>query len=382
MRGTLYTAAGVAVCALLAVIVFFAFAGIQHVEGHQLAIKETFMGGVDAKVYPPKKYIYFRPTTDFITYDMRIQNFIMNDKDAAEGETGLGRARDAYTFPVGKGNQPITVSMTLRWQYDSANLHAVHKNVRNDPIALQERVLRNPLMRIVKDKATTKEALTIYSGQGLVDLQQEIETALLNEQEFKDKGVQIVGFVIEDIGLDPAYAEEISKKQLAVQKALRMEKEKLANLKEADSAEAKAQIAKKQAVVHAEQLKEVGILAKEQEKAERVLQAEASAQEKILAAEAAKKDQLLRAEGERDAFIARAKGIEAKGLAEAKVDGAKRDAQYSGTAGQRRAAVQIASYRVEMLKGIRGIMPEKVAMTIIGESLQGNMKSFALDGGN
>jgi len=378
MKGILYTAAGIAVCLVAAVIIFFSMAGIEHVEGHQLAIKETFMGGVDDKVYAPKKYVYFRPTTDYITYDMRIKNFIMNDKDAAAGEVGSGRDKDSYTFPVGKGNQPITVSMALRWQYDSANLHAIHKNVRNDPRALEERVLRNPLMRIVKDKATTKEALEIYSGTGLVELQQDIEDALLAEQEFKDKGVQIVGFVIEDIGLDPDYAAEISKKQLAVQKALRMEKEKLANLKEAETAEAKAQIAKNKAVVHAQQLKEVGILAKEQEKAERILKAEAAAQEKILGAEAAKSDQLLRAEGERDAFIARASGIKAKGLAEAKVDAAKRDAQYSGTAGQRRAAVQIAGYKVKMLQGIEGIMPEKVAMTIIGEGLQNNMKSFAL----
>jgi len=378
MRGTLYTVGAALICCVIAVFVFFAFAGIEHVEGHQLAIKETFFDGVDKDVYAPKKYVYFRPTTDFITYDMRIKNFIMNDKNAAQGELGSGRDKDSYTFPVGKGNQPITISMALRWQYDALNLHAVHKNVRNNPRDLEERVLRNPLMRIVKDKATTKEALTIYSGTGLVELQQEIEDALLAEQEFKDKGVQIVGFVIEEIELDPDYAAEISKKQLAVQRALRMEKEKLANLKEADSAEAKSQIARLKAVVHAKQIKEVGILAKEQEKAERILKAEASAREKILGAEAAKKDQLLRAEGERDAFIARASGIKAKGLAEAKVDAAKRDAQYSGTAGQRRAAVQIAGYKVKMLQGIEGIMPEKVAMTIIGESLQSNMKSFAL----
>jgi hypothetical protein len=324
---------------LLGVYTFF---GIAYVEGHQMAMVETW-NGVEKDPVGPGKHIYFRPTTDYIMYDMRVQSFVMNDKKTTDGEVNEGREKDAYQIEVGKGAQKIKMSLLFRWHYNPLLLSKIHQSVRNNVVAMNERIIRSNLMRLVKDKSTPKEALDIYSGIGLVNLQTEIDKSLTGLSEFKDVGIIADGFVIESIALDPKYEAEISLKQLAIQRAERMEKEAKANLQEAVAAEAKAQIVYKQAVVTAEKEKKVGILKKEQEKQEAVLTAQ----------------------GKSEADKTKASGILEIGLAEAKVEQAKRDAAYVGEAGFRRAAVEIAQAKVGMFKDFRAVVPEKTALTMI-----------------
>ncbi len=361
-------AVGVLAVLVVCIIIFIGLAGVEHVKGHQLAVKETWTGGVIDNVFVPKKYIYFRPTTDYIVYDMRVQNFIMNNLTHGDGEVNSGRDLDAYELQVGKGAQKVVISLSVRWHYNPDLLLTVHKIARNNPRVMEEKVIRNNMMRVVKDNATVQEALDIYSGVGLVKLQKDIGSKLKDLAEFHEKGVIIDGFVIERIDLDPKYEAEIALKQVAIQKALRMKKEEEANNAEAGAKEAFAMIAKKEAIVAAQKDKEVGILAKEQAKQERILQAEAEKQEQVLSAQ-----------GKAAADTAKAKGILKRGIAEAKVEKAKRDAMYAGVAGERRASVEIAEARVTMFKNLKTVLPEKVAMTLIDASLASGIKGLNMN---
>jgi len=358
MNGS-FKAAMLAIIVMVCGIVFFAFCGIENIKGHELGVKENWNGVVE-KSFTPGKYVFFRPTTSFEVYDMRVQNFIMNDKGLADGEVGIGRANDSYKIQTGKGKQDVTFKMALRWRLDPLKLIAIHKAVRQD---MAEKVIRNNLQRTVKDKGTIKEALDIYSGQGLVDLQQAIEDGLRNLPEFVAQGVLVEGYLIEDIDLDPKYEDEIRLKQLAVQKALRMEKEALANLKEADAQEAQSQIALNKSVVEAEAKKQVGILEKEQEAAEIELVAKAKKAQRVFEAEGLKESNILEAEGLRAMLLAEAEGQDAL-----------KKAKYDGEAGELRASVEIANLQAEKLKGmLEGIqiIPEKTVLSIMGNGGQG-----------
>ena len=83
-----------------------------------------------------------------------------------------------------------------------------------------------------------------------------------------------------------------------------------------------------------------------------IKQAEADKAREILAAEAEKQKRVLEAEGNRDATLAMASGVLAVGEAEAKVAQLKRDANYAGEAGARRASVEIAGLQADKLKGM------------------------------
>lgn len=358
---------GTAIAATVIItILSFAIFGIAHIEGHEFAVKETW-GGVSPEVVTPGRYVYFRPTTDFIHYDSRTYTFVMNNKTTKEGEIANGREQDRYEIEIGKDSQKIWISLQLRWRYNIAKFMEIHKYIRNEPEIAEERIIRGNLMRVVKDCATQKEPMAIYSGKGLVALQLEIERILKTHPEFVDKGILIDGFVIEKIDLDPKFEQQIAAKQLAEQRTLRMKKETIANTEEALSEEAKAMIAYKRDIVTAEKNKQVGILEKEREKQARILNAEAEKQEQILSAE-----------GKKIGDLEKAAGVLKLGLAQAEVDLAKSAALYGGESGKRRADVEIAKARVDMFTNMKAVVPEKLALTLLDKGFGENMKGFTV----
>lgn len=353
--------AGLILIALVVASVFIV--DITTVEGNEIGVKETWDGGVEAEPLQPKTYILFPGFTQKIyKYDMSSQVFVMND--AAMNTYGEGRGRDSYLVQSSEG-QDMRISLNIRWRRDPMHVVDLHKTVREN---VEEKILRPELMRVVKDQATTRTALDAYSGEGLVKLQSDISSALMApDSELRKRGVIVENFVIEHIGLDPAYVEQIKARQVAVQERLRAIEETRAAEARAERAKAEAQAAYEKAVVDAKRDKEVGILSAQKLAEQQVLDAQAAAKRVELAAEADKNRNVLAAQGEQEAALLRAQAIEALGKAEAEATKLKLGA-YSAEGSEAFVRIEVAKSMSEAFKNIAGYLPQDMTVNLLSES--------------
>jgi regulator of protease activity HflC (stomatin/prohibitin superfamily) len=336
---------------------------ITTIEGNQLGVKETWEGGVEPESLQPKTYVLFPGFTQKIfKYDMSSQVFVMND--AAQATYGEGRARDSYLVQSSEG-QDMRISLNVRWRRDPAHVVDQHKTVREN---VEEKILRPEIMRVVKDRATTRTALEAYAGEGLVKLQSEISNALMSpEADLRKRGVIVENFVIEHIGLDPAYVEQIKARQVAVQERLRAIEETRAAEARADRAKAEAQAAYEKAVVDAKRDKEVGVLSAQKLAEQQVLDATAAAKRVELAAEADKNRNVLAATGEQQAALLRAQAIEALGKAEAEATRLKLSA-YSAEGSEAFVRIEVSKSMSEAFKNIDGYLPQDMTVNLLSDS--------------
>lgn len=354
-------ATGVIVVALLLASVFIV--DIETVEGNEIGVKETWSDGVLADPLQPKTYVLFPGFTQKVfKYDMSSQVFVMNDQ--ANETYGEGRRRDSYLVQSSEG-QDMRISLNIRWRRDPLKVVELHKTVREN---VEEKILRPELMRVVKDQATTRSALDAYSGEGLVKLQSDISVALMSAgAELRQRGVIVENFVIEHIGLDPSYVEQIKARQVAVQARLRAIEETKAAEAMAEQAKAEAQAAYERAVVDARRDKDVGVLEAEKRAEQQVLDAKAAAQRVELAAEADKNRNVLAAEGEQEAALLRAQAIEALGKAEAEATKLKLGA-YSAEGSEAFVRIEVAKSMSEAFKNIDGYLPQDMTVNLLSDS--------------
>lgn len=353
--------AGVIIVTLIIASLFIV--DITTVEGNQLGVKETWEGGVEADALQPKTYVLFPGFTQKVfKYDMSSQVFVMND--AANSTYGEGRARDSYLVQSSEG-QDMRISLNVRWRRDPAHVIDQHKTVREN---VEEKILRPEIMRIVKDRATTRTALDAYSGEGLVKLQSDISTALMSpDADLRKRGVIVENFVIEHIGLDPAYVEQIKARQVAVQERLRAIEETRAAEARAERAKAEAQAAYEKALVDARRDKEVGVLEAEKQAEQSVLSATAAAKQVELAATADKNRNVLAATGEQEAALLRAQAITALGKAEAEATRLKLGA-YSAEGSESFVRIEVAKSMSDAFKNIDGYLPQDMTINLLSES--------------
>lgn len=331
-----------AVVAVLGIIVFAVVVEVHTVHGNEIAVLETWSGGVDDDIYQPKTYIRvpgFMYT--FYNYDMSSQVYVMNDL-ASTIEFAQGREKDSYKVQSKEG-QDMQISMNTRWRLDPEKLVHLHKTVRTD---FEEKILRPALLRTVKDQGTVMEAISAYSGEGLVRLQSAIQAALSNpEGEVRQKGIIVESFVIEGIKLDDEYIGQIKARQVAIQAELRAKQEEQAALAEADRAEAEAQADLKRQVVAAERDKKVG----------------------ELAAEMAMNVVIFEAQGEKEAGILRALAIVAIGDAEAHATKVKLQA-YAVDGADNFVKIEIARSLADGFQNIDGYLPQDMQINVLTDS--------------
>ena len=353
--------AGIVIAALLVVSVFIV--DITTIEGNEMGVKETWDGGVEPDPLQPKTYVLFPGFTQKIfKYDMSSQVFVMND--AAMNTYGEGRGRDSYLVQSSEG-QDMRISLNVRWRRDPEYVVNLHKTVREN---VEEKILRPELMRVVKDRATTRTALDAYSGEGLVLLQSDISSSLMSpEAELRKRGVIVENFVIEHIGLDPSYVEQIKARQVAVQERLRAIEETRAAEAKADRAKAEAQAAYEKALVDAKRDKDVGVLSAEKLAEQQVLDATAAARRVELAALADKNRNVLAAEGEQEAALLRAQAIEALGKAEAEATRLKLSA-YSAEGSEAFVRIEVSKSMSEAFKNISGYLPQDMTVNLLSDS--------------
>lgn len=332
------------------------------IRGNEKGVKEDWKLGVIAEPLGPGTYFIWRWTQSITKYDMSMRVFVMNNIPSDQDKVTQGRETDAYEVQSSEG-QKLTISMTLQWQPDSEKIVEIHKSVRE---AIEEKVIRPALMRIVKDEATTRTAIIAYSGVGLVKLQSDIQSALLNTSrcDLKIKGVNVALFVIEKIKLDHDYELEIAAKQVAIQKNLRlMEEEKTAIQQKAkNTAEesAKAQVA----VIAAERDKKVGITNAELGKQKAILDAEGENQRVVIAAKAQAEKLIAEAKGQMDADIMHAKAIEAIGKAEALAAKLKYEAlQAQGS--DNFVKMEVAKSMASAFQNVKGYLPNNMTFNTL-----------------
>lgn len=360
--------AGVVIVTLVIASLFIV--DITTVEGNEIGVKETWEGGVEPDALQPKTYVLFPGFTQKIfKYDTSSQVFVMND--AANSTYGEGRARDSYLVQSSEG-QDMRISLNVRWRRDPAFVIDQHKTVRDN---VEEKILRPEIMRIVKDRATTRTALDAYSGEGLVKLQSDISSALMSpDADLRKRGVIVENFVIEHIGLDPAYVEQIKARQVAVQERLRAIEETRAAEARAERAKAEAQAAYEKAVVDAKRDKEVGVLGAQKLAEQQVLDATAAAKRVELSAEADKNRNVLAATGEQQAALLRAQAIEALGKAEAEATRLKLSA-YSAEGSEAFVRIEVAKSMSEAFKNIDGYLPQDMTVNLLGDSFLNAVQS-------
>ena len=354
-------ATGVVVVVLLLASVFIV--DIETVQGNEIGVKETWSGGVLPDPLQPKTYVLFPGFTQKVfKYDLSSQVFVMNDQ--SNDSYGEGRRRDSYLVQSSEG-QDMRISLNIRWRRDPAHIVDLHKTVREN---VEEKILRPELMRVVKDQATTRSALDAYSGEGLVKLQSDISAALMApEAELRKRGVIVENFVIEHIGLDPSYVEQIKARQVAVQSRLRAIEETKAAEAMAEQAKAEAQAAYERAVVDAQRDKDVGVLQAEKMAQQQVLDAGAAAQRVELAAKADKNRNVLAAEGEQEAALLRAQAIKALGEAEAEATRLKLSA-YSAEGSEAFVRIEVAKSMSSAFQNIDGYLPQDMTVNLLSDS--------------
>jgi len=227
------------------------------------------------------------------------------------------------------------------------------------------------VMRVVKDRATSRNAIEAYSGKGLVELQRDIFKDLTDPNgELRQRGIIVENFVIEGIRLDPKYIGEITERQVATQRKLKADEQTKAAQAEALRAEAEAQADLKRRVVEAERDKQVGILNAEKEARQKILSAEAAKQQVVLAAEANQQKLVLDATGTRDAKLLEAQGILAVGQAEAEAQKLKLSA-YAVAGPDAFVKIEIAKAFAMAHQNVKGYLPMDMNILTLGRNFLG-----------
>jgi len=342
---------------------------ITTVEGNAVGVKETWGGGVEENVYPPKTYTLMPGFTQTIyKYDLTPHIFVMNNNKS--DERANGRPNDAY-ITKSSDNQTMIFELALQWHYDPAKIVDIHKRYRthtgvNDWEAIiEERVIRQNLMAAVNTAATARTAINAYSGQGFVAMQAEIAGKLMDPAgELREQGIVVENFVIEKITLDEAYISEINLRQVAQQRTLRNQEEEKAAMAAAERAKAEARADYEKRVVEAERDKQVQVLA-----------SEAAAQQQVNAAKAEAEKVVLAANAEREAAEARAAAILAIGSAEAESKKLQLSA-YAVPGADAFVQIEVAKSMSSAFSGIQGYLPSDMQVNLLSESFLKSVQSL------
>jgi regulator of protease activity HflC (stomatin/prohibitin superfamily) len=340
-----------AVALVIVSIVCLALFEIKTVKGNEMGVKETWNDGVIEKVFPPKTYFLFPGfSQEIISYDMSAQVSKM----------------DNYRVQSQEG-QDLTIAVRLQWRRDATKLVNQHKTVRNQ---IDDKIITPVLMRVVKDEATAKKAIDVFSGDGLVALQASIQRRLSDPKgELAEKGVTVENFVIVHIELDPKYIEEIKGRQIATQRQLRAVEEQKAAEAEALVAKSKAQADLNKAVVEAKRDAEVKVIAATAQNEQVVISAKASQEQAILAATGEKQKLILEADGKKQANIAEAEGLLALGKAKAESQKLQLQA-YAVQGADGYIKTQIAESMSRAFSNIKGFLPSDMKISVIASDYE------------
>jgi len=370
-----------AVIIILAIVLLSFTVSCAKLEGNEVGVKETWWGGVESAPLTEsgKTYILFPAFTQrIIPYKVSTRVFVMNDKQAKDGEVYEGRNYDSYLVQS-KDQQDMRISLQVQWHIDPAKVVELHKT--NGP-RVEENLLRPEVMRVVKDEATKCTALEAYSGEGLVALQKSIQARLSDKTaDLAKRGVMVDLFVIEHIGLDKDYTQQIVSRQVAVQRQLRAVEETKAAQADAERAKAEAQADYERTIVAAKRDKDAGILQAEQFSQQQIIKAKANAEQTRLDAEAAKDRVVLAAEGEQQSGSLKAQAIRAIGEAEGAATRAKVEA-YNAPGANTMVRLEAVKNFPIAFQNIKGFLPSDAKFNVLASDYIKGVSALVGDSGD
>jgi regulator of protease activity HflC (stomatin/prohibitin superfamily) len=363
----------IAIAAIIALLIgSVLIVKVRSVESNEVGIVQTW-GGIEPETKGTGTYFLFPGySKQLFAYDTGIQTYVMNDKDDKQ-EVAEGRKTDAYVVQS-KDQQDMRISLRIQWRRLPDKIIALHKYAPNN---VEERILRPVLQSVVKNHATILTALEAYSGAGLVELQADILAALRADAELS-KFIYIDGFVIEHIGLNKEYTDQIVARQVAVQEKLKADEQTKASLAKAEKAKADAQADYEKTLVESRRDKEKEILAQQAISEKAIIAAAANAKniivtqnaesEKIvIAAKAEAERNIAISEAQQQADINRAVGIEAIGKANADANKSLL-ASYAVPGSDLFTRIQVAKSLSESFAGVKGYLPQNVTYNTVAEN--------------
>lgn len=310
-RGSLTVGGLIAIVVLVATVIFaFAFVKVRTVEANEEAVVQTWSGIEPVTRTQGTYFLVPGWSHSLYAYDMGIHVYVMNDKDGRE-EVGEGRKGDAYVVQS-KDQQDMRISLRVQWQRRSnASLIALH---RKAPTGVEEKLLRPAVQNVVKNEATLRTALDAYSGEGLVKLQGDILKGLQAHGELNEY-VEVKGFVIEHIGLNPEYTKEIVARQVAIQERLKNVEQTRAAESAAEKAKALAQADYEKVLVEARRDKEKAILEQQAVSEKAIIAAKATAENTVVTQKAESEKVVIAAKADAERVTVQAKAEAARNIA-------------------------------------------------------------------
>lgn len=304
------------------------------IQGNEVAVLQDMRTGVRDEVWTSGTKFYANWFLDVYKYDIGTQKASFGNIAGQQGEY------EPIPVEIGEnGGQTARIVMSVNYRLDPSKIVELHK--KGLAKSYETMILNREIIDTVNEVARPmKSALDIYSGVGFVEFKKEVDLRLRNNTELTSRGILVENTIIAGVQLDPKYKEQIDLKIVAIQSKLRAQEEALAAVEESKKVKAQMQ----------------------SEVERRTQEANAKKAEVELAAQAKGAELKAIAEGQRDANIAKATGDLALGRAEAEVAQLKSSALYAGEAGGRRAEVEIATKRAEMMKNIVdkvSILPER-----------------------
>ena len=299
---------------LIGILGFFIVFKFETVQPHELAVVETW-DGLKPEPVGPGTYMVKRFFVDYKPKSMGGQLFTMNDLSTKEEPVGEGRRFDKLEVKS-KDNQEVLFSLSLAWHRDPAELVHQHKLYPKD---IEELLIRPQLVSAFVTKATTLDALVMYSGPEFNDLRQSVEKAL----QAKDGALQQAGVVVDLLTLEKptipnkAYVDAIEGRQLAVIQKSQAEAQQSANTALAAAAQAKAQIALNETVVNAQAAKEKALLEQQAISEKAIIAANADAKNAVTTQTAESASAVIKANAAATAALATSEAAKQVGLNEA-----------------------------------------------------------------
>src|ERR1035437_7837624 len=120
---------GLAIVAVLLLVVVFSAFKYQTIEGNQAGVMETWDKGVLPEAYGPKTYWLNRWTENLHAYDMSGQVFVINSQ--TNNKAQQGRQLDVLEVKS-SDSQRGPFDITLQWHRSIENLAKMHRQYRDD----------------------------------------------------------------------------------------------------------------------------------------------------------------------------------------------------------------------------------------------------------
>lgn len=196
--------------------------------------------GVEPEVYQPgSTFFFFRPFSDWYTFETAIQNLVMVREDA----DGDRRGDDSLRFKTIDGND-VSVNVTVAWRIDAAKAPYLLQFVGKSTVEVEEKLVRPVSRAVIRDVLNQLTSEAYYQADRRFQMAEEAMERL--NVVFAEEGVLVEQVLLGEHKFNEEYEQTIRDKKVAEQEAERLVSETEAATEELkrDLERAKGEVAK------------------------------------------------------------------------------------------------------------------------------------------